>query len=125
MTALGGYDVIVQDINEEATDLARFEMIDGRWGMKASVQKGKITYQACEDAIPRLTTTLDQADLADCDLIIEAVPEKLELKQAVFESLDKICKPSCIFTSNTSGLVIEDIVAKCSPERQLISAGSE
>ena len=74
MTALGGYDVIVQDINEEATDLARFEMIDGRWGMKASVQKGKITYQACEDAIPRLTTTLDQADLADCDLIIEAVP---------------------------------------------------
>lgn len=46
-----------------------------------------------------------------------------ELKQKVFESLDKICKPSCIFTSNTSGLVIEDIVANCSPERQLISAG--
>ena len=146
MTALGGYDVIVQDINEEATDLARFEMIDGRWGMKASVQKGKITYQACEDAIPRLTTTLDQADLADCDLIIEAVPcaplssrihpslgccrwsppqsmaaddvlpcrEKLELKQDVFAALDKICKPSCIFTSNTSGFVIEEVAAKCS-----------
>ena len=69
-------------------------------------------------------TTTNADDLADCDLIIEAVPEKLELKQAVFESLDKVCKPSCIFTSNTSGLVIEDIVAKCSPERQLISAGS-
>ena len=70
--------------------------------------KGKITYEQCENAIPRLTTTTDQTDLADCDLIIEAVPEKLELKQNVFESLDKVCKPSCIFASNTSGFVIAD-----------------
>ena len=87
--------------------------------------KGKITYEQCENAIPRLTTTTDQADLADCDLIIEAVPEKLELKQNVFESLDKICKPSCIFASNTSGFVIAEIAAKCSDERKKIFGGMQ
>lgn len=103
MTALGGYEVVVQDISEEACQLARDEMVDSKWGMKRSVERGKITYQQCEDAIPRLRTTTDANDLADCDLIIEAVPENLELKQNVFASLDKICKPTCIFTSNTSG----------------------
>ena len=87
--------------------------------------KGKITYEQCENAIPRLTTTTDQADLADCDLIIEAVPEKLELKQNVFESLDKVCKPSCIFASNTSGFVIAEIAAKCSDERKKIFGGMQ
>ena len=91
--------------------------------MKRSVEKGKITYEQCEAAIPRLTTTTDQADLADCDLIIEAVPEKLGLKQDVFASLDKICKPSCIFTSNTSGFVIAEIAEKCSDARKKLFAG--
>ena len=77
MTALGGYKVIVQDISEDACQLARDEMIDSKWGMKAAVMKGKISYQECEAAIPRLTTTTSADDLADCDLIIEAVPEKL------------------------------------------------
>jgi threonine dehydrogenase-like Zn-dependent dehydrogenase len=123
MTALGGYDVIVQDISEDACQLARDEMVESRWGMKRAVEKGKITFQQCEDAIPRLTTTTDANDLADCDLIIEAVPEKLELKQNVFASLDAICKPSCIFTSNTSGFVIDEIAAKCSDARKAVFAG--
>ena len=52
--------------------------------------------------------------------MFQAVPEQLPLKQDVFAALDKICKPSCVFASNTSGLVIEEIAAKCSDERKKI-----
>ena len=53
------------------------------------------------------------------------MPEQLPLKQDVFAALDKICKPSCVFASNTSGLVIEEIAAKCSDERKKIFGGMQ
>ena len=58
------------------------------------------------------------ADIADCDLIIEAVPEKLELKQQVFAELDGIVKSDSIFASNTSGFVIAELARDVSEERK-------
>jgi 3-hydroxyacyl-CoA dehydrogenase len=67
------------------------------------------------------TTVLD--GLRECDIIIEAIPEKLELKQDVFKELDSVVKPGAIFASNTSGFAIQDIARDVSAERKALFAG--
>lgn len=118
MSALAGYSVIVCDINDEANRAAYDAMVESRWGLKASVQSGKIKYNEVEKAIPLVSFTTKMEDLKNCDLIIEAVPEKLELKQKVFGDLDKVAKPNCILASNTSGFVIEEIGKNVSAARK-------
>ena len=68
--------------------------------------------------IENVAYTTQVEDLANCDFIIEAVPENLEIKQKVFAELDKIIKPEAIFTSNTSGIVIQEIAAPVSDQRK-------
>lgn len=121
--AVGGYEVIVRDLTEEVLQSTRDAMFESRWGMKRSVEVGKLSFDNCQAAMERVSFTLDLKDLADCDMIIEAVPEKLELKQAVFQELDEIIKPEAIFTSNTSGFVIEELAANVLESRKQLFAG--
>lgn len=118
MVAISGYDVIVRDINDEAIEATRQAVFEGKWGMKRAVELGKLKFDAAVTAIARVQLTQSLADLADCDVIIEAVPEKLELKQAVFKELDGIVKPEAIFASNTSGFVIQEVARDVSDERK-------
>ena len=115
---LAGYDVIIQDINDDAIDATKQALFDGKWGMKRSVELGKLKFDDCLEAMEKASFTQDIADLADCDIIIEAVPEKLELKQEVFKALDAVVKPGAIFASNTSGFVIAEIARDVSDERK-------
>ena len=118
MATLAGYRVTVRDLTQEILDATRDEVVERKWGVKRAVERGKIGFDQAMRAIENVSYTLDLSDLADCDLIIEAVPENLELKQAVFKELDGIVKPNCIFASNTSGFVIKEIARDVSNERK-------
>jgi 3-hydroxybutyryl-CoA dehydrogenase len=121
--ALAGYDVIVRDIDDAAIARSREAAFEGKWGMKRAVERGKIAFDDAVAAMERIAFTTSVADLSGVDFLIEAVPEKLELKQEVFAELDSVVKPDAIFTSNTSGFVIQDIARDVSDARQALFAG--
>ncbi|MCZ6578818.1 MAG: 3-hydroxyacyl-CoA dehydrogenase NAD-binding domain-containing protein [Gammaproteobacteria bacterium] len=85
-----------------------------------SVDKGRINEEQAESLKAAVTGTLDFAGLADTDLVIEAVFEELEIKQMVFEQLDKHCKPGAILASNTSTLDLDVIAAITSRPEDVI-----
>ena len=118
MSALAGYRVTIRDLTQQILDDTEAEIVEKKWGVKRAVERGKLGFDQAARAINQVHYTLDLADLADCDLIIEAVPEQLELKQKVFKELDEIAKPECIFASNTSGFVIAEIAKDVSAERK-------
>ena len=106
---MGGYKVILRDIEQKFVD-------KGMAGIKASFdkfkEKGKMTPEAYDDAFTRLTPMVDlQTAVKDADFIIEAVPEKLELKRSVFADLDKFAPQQAILASNTSNISITDIAS--------------
>lgn len=118
MAGLGGYRVTVRDLTQQILDETRDEIVENKWGVKRAVERGKLSFDQALRAINNVSFTLNLSDLAKCDLIIEAVPEQLELKQKVFAELDKVAKPDAIFASNTSGFVISEIADQVSAERK-------
>ncbi|BAU75517.1 3-hydroxyacyl-CoA dehydrogenase NAD-binding domain-containing protein [Metapseudomonas furukawaii] len=91
-----------------------------RKNYEISVKRGKLTAAQLEQRMELLFGTLDYADLADADLVIEAVFEKLEIKQQVFRELDRLCKPGAILASNTSSLDVDVIAASTSRPQDVI-----
>ena len=84
------------------------------------VEKGKVTEEYKNSVLGNITTTAEYSDLADCDLIIEAAVETMELKRELFAQLDQICKPEAILASNTSSLSITEIAGCTSRPEQVI-----
>src|ERR1041384_2693326 len=81
-------------------------------------EKGTITTEQQQEIRGRLTGTTSLEDLADCDIIIDAIIENLETKRDPYRQLDAICKPETIFASNTSSISITEMMTATSPERQ-------
>ncbi len=81
-------------------------------------EKGTITAEQQQEIRDRLSGTTSFDDLADCDIIIEAIIENLEEKRKTYRQLDGICKPETIFASNTSSISITEMMTATSPERQ-------
>ena len=106
VAACAGYDVTMIDIEQAYVDrgLATIEK-----SLAKLVSKERITQEDADAARGRISTSVDRADCADCDLVVEAVPEILELKQSIFAELDGICKPETILASNTSSISISTI----------------
>jgi 3-hydroxybutyryl-CoA dehydrogenase len=106
--AQAGYTTIVREVNQDllAKGLAR---IHGVWNTMA--QKGKITQDQANKYMEDLTGTIVLEDLANCDLVIEAVIEQMEEKLRLFPALDRILKPSALLLSNTSSLNITQMGA--------------
>ena len=103
-----GIPVVMLDLNAEA--LARgIKVIQKNYEVSAS--KGKLTAEQVEQRMGLLSGTTEYSALHDVDLVIEAVFEKMDVKHAVFKSLDDVCKPGCILASNTSTLNIDEIAA--------------
>jgi 3-hydroxybutyryl-CoA dehydrogenase len=121
--ALGGYNVVIRDINEEVIDATRESIFDGKWGIKRGVERGKIAFNEAIAAMERITFTTELNGLRDVDFLIEAIPEKLELKQQVFAELDGLVKPGAIFATNTSGFCIADVARDVSAERKPLFVG--
>jgi len=106
-----GIPVTIVEMGQEALDRGTGVM---RKNYEASAAKGKLTEEQVQTAMGLLNPTLDFEALADCDLIIEAVYEDMDVKREVFGRLDKIAKPGAILASNTSYLNINEIAASIS-----------
>ena len=91
-----------------------------RKNYEASAAKGRFTTEKVEAMMAALTPTLSLDDLADCDLIIEAVYESMDVKKEVFGKLDAICKPGAILASNTSYLNVDQIAASTSRPQDVL-----
>jgi len=106
-----GIPVTIIEMSQDALDRGTGLM---RKNYEASAAKGKLTAEQVGQAMGYLQPTLDFAALADCDLIIEAVYENMDVKKEVFARLDRITKPGAILASNTSYLDIDEIAASIS-----------
>ena len=113
--ASAGLDVVVREVTEELCARG-FAGIDK--SLAKFAEKGTITSAQQQAIRGRLTGTTKLADLADCDLIVEAIIENLETKRETYKELDALCKPETIFASNTSSLSITEMMTAASPERQ-------
>ena len=112
-----GIPVALLELKGEALDRG---LANIRKNYEISVKRGKLTSGQLEQRMELLYGTLDYADLADADLVIEAVFEKLEIKQQVFRELDRVCKPGAILASNTSSLDVDVIAATTSRPHDVI-----
>jgi 3-hydroxybutyryl-CoA dehydrogenase len=113
--ASNGFEVVVREVSEELCER-------GFAGIEKSLakfaEKGTITSDQQREIRGRLRGTTALEDLADCDVIIEAIIENLETKHDTYRQLDALCKPETIFASNTSSLSITEMMAVTSAERQ-------
>ena len=103
-----GIPVTIVEMQQEALDRGTGVV---RKNYEASAAKGRLRPEQVEAAMGALTPTLDFAALADCDLVIEAVYENMDVKKDIFTRLDALCKPGAILASNTSYLDIDEIAA--------------
>jgi 3-hydroxybutyryl-CoA dehydrogenase len=109
-----GVETVGRDVTEELGERAR-ERIAHYLGR--GVEKGRLTVDERDAALGRLTTTTEMADLAGCDLVIEAVVEELDAKREIFAELDRLL-PSAVLATNTSALSVGEIAAATGrPER--------
>ena len=117
VSAAAGYETIVREVSDEALQKG-LAGIDKQ--LSKAVEKEKITAADRESTLARITGSTDLSALSGCDLIIEAVVEDLEVKNAMWKELDGICAPTAIFASNTSSLTIADMAAATNrPERMI------
>ena len=115
VAASAGFDTVVKEVSEDL-------IAKGFGGIEKSLakfaEKGTITADQQKEIRGRLSGTTSFKDLADCDVIIEAIIENLDEKRSMYRQLDEICKPETIFASNTSSLSITEMMTATSAERQ-------
>jgi 3-hydroxyacyl-CoA dehydrogenase len=107
--AAHGFKTIIRDLNDDLIEKTRASMVEGRFGLKGTVERGKMTQAEFDATLARFSFTKEVTDLRDCDLVVEAVPENLDLKKSVFTELDATVKKEAIFATNTSGFAISDV----------------
>lgn len=99
------YEVVLCDIKAEFAENGKKKITKS---LERLVSKGKMTQEAADNAIASITTGLNSA-VADCDLIIEAALEQMDLKRELFQELQAVCKKDAIFATNTSSLSITEL----------------
>ncbi|MBC7108368.1 MAG: 3-hydroxybutyryl-CoA dehydrogenase [Methanomassiliicoccales archaeon] len=108
VAAQSGYEVILNDISDSfiQNGIAKIEK-----GLSRAIEKGKMTKEEMANIMSRIRGSVRLEDLADSDVIIEAILEDRAAKKQVFASLDSICKPDAIFASNTSSIPITELAS--------------
>ena len=115
IAASKGYKVVLRDIKQEFCDNALAKM---RAGLEKRVAAGKTTQEAVEATMANISTTVELSGVKDCDMVIEAAPEILDLKRSTFKELGEIVRDDCILCTNTSSMSITEIMSQCkNPER--------
>ncbi|WP_066733587.1 MULTISPECIES: 3-hydroxybutyryl-CoA dehydrogenase [Hyphomicrobiales] len=106
--AVAGFPVLLQDLSEPALERAR-ETMAGSLGRQ--VKKGLLTEEVAQAALRLVTGTTALDEMADRDLVIEAIVERFDVKATVLKRLDGICRPDAIFASNTSSISLTQLAA--------------
>ena len=110
-----GHDTVGREVSTELAERGRDTI--ARY-LKRGVEKRRLSQHEHDAALERLTLTTELADLADCDLVIEAIVEELEPKRELFAELDRIVAPDAVLATNTSALSVSEIAAATErPER--------
>jgi 3-hydroxybutyryl-CoA dehydrogenase len=115
VSASAGFETVVREVSE---DLIKKGFAGIEKSLAKFAEKGTITTQQQQEIRNRLSGTTSFEDLADCDIIIEAIIENLEEKRSTYRQLDTICKQETIFASNTSSLSITEMMTATSPDRR-------
>ncbi len=108
VAAQAGWEVTLRDLDDAATGRGVATI---RKSLERFAAKGTISADDVEPALARITTTTDLAAAADADIVVEAVFERLDIKQDVFRELDKICKADAVLATNTSAIPVTQIAA--------------
>jgi 3-hydroxybutyryl-CoA dehydrogenase/3-hydroxyacyl-CoA dehydrogenase len=111
VTAIAGYPTVCVDLDPAALERGRANVTTGRYGLERAVERGKITQGAADAALARLEFSTSFEDAANADVVIEAVPERLDLKIRVFKDLDRAAPHGAILATNTSGFSVSAIAA--------------
>ena len=101
-----GYEVVLCDIKQEFADGGKARI---QKALDKQVAKGRMEQATVDEIMAKISTHGDNEAVADCDLVVEAAIERMDLKQELFQKLDKICKPEAILASNTSSLSLTEI----------------
>lgn len=109
--AIAGHDVACYDVAPDALDKGRANVETGRFGVRGAVERGKLSGDEADAALARILFTTDVEAVWDRDVIIEAVPERLDVKIAVFRELDRHAATNAILASNSSGFPIAALAA--------------
>jgi 3-hydroxybutyryl-CoA dehydrogenase len=108
VAAQAGYPVVLEDMHDELVARGLARITDN---LKKGVERGKLTEADRQAALARIRTSTKLEEVADADLIIEAVLEEFEVKRALFLRLDQLCKPAAVLATNTSSLSIAGIAS--------------
>jgi 3-hydroxybutyryl-CoA dehydrogenase/3-hydroxyacyl-CoA dehydrogenase len=109
--ATGGIETVCTDISSDALARAREQVQTGRFGFERAVQRGKLSHADAEAAFARLTFTGEFDAAANTDIVVECVPERLELKVRTFRDLDAASPEATVLASNSSGFPIAALAA--------------
>lgn len=115
--ARSGYDVVMCDVEQRFLDRG---MENIRKNLDREVAKSKISADQKVAVLGRIKVVVDRGELANCDFVVEAATEKLEIKSALFRDLDRICRPDVILASNTSSISITKLAALTKRPEQVI-----
>ena len=115
--AQAGYDVVVREVEQQFLDKG-FKGIEKSLGR--FVEKGTMSAADRDACVSRMKGTTSLDDLADCDIVIEAIIENAELKRETYAQLDKVVKPEALFASNTSSLTITELSMATARPKQFV-----
>jgi len=117
VAAQAGYETVVREVEQKFLD-------KGLGGIQKSlgkfVEKGKMQQADMDACLGRLKGSTNLADLADCDIVVEAIVENAQLKRDTYAELDKIVKPEALFASNTSSLTITELSMATARPKQFV-----
>ena len=117
VAARSGLDTIIREPTEDLLASAR-QRIERSMG--SAVKRGKLSADEQTAALARVTFVTDFDAMSDCDVVVEAVPEKLDLKREIFSALDQVCRPDTLLASNTSSIPIAELAGATSrPDKVL------
>ena len=117
VAALGGFEVKLYDVTLAAALAGKAKI---QANLEAGVTKGKVTAADRDAALARITCIDALAALSGCQLVIEAIPEKLALKQELFITLSSLCAPDAILASNTSSISITELAAVATNPKRVV-----
>jgi len=113
--AVAGFPVVMRDLSQAALDRGIKTI---KKSLDRMVSKGKLSAQDAEQALARIRPTTSMSDFKDCDLVVEAIVENLEIKSKLIQELDGICRADAILATNTSSISVTRIAAaSASPQR--------